>query len=286
VCIAFVMTDQLRASKLVFKGDKPKKRKRKRREDDAHAEDTVDPQTWVQPENEIEVLGPTFIVHPANPPVCIAFDSTRDRITFPPLQPSASSSSSDTSPLLSLTPTEVPHVWVVTRVAGTGTINIRTPTGKFLSCDVHGLVSADREARGPQEEWVPVILSDTEPPMVAFKSMYEKYMGVDEVAGGNLALRADADAIGFQETFFVRVQFEYKKKATEEEKKKHLDTETEVHYGKVDEASINSKFQLWGAGRRVISKDDKRELKKARNEGRLNEALLDRRAKLKSDRFC
>ena len=121
-------------------------------------------------------------------------------------------------------------------MAGTETINIRTPSGKFLSCDVHGLVSADREARGPQEEWSPVVLSDTQPPMVAFKSMYEKYLSVDEVAGGNLALRADADEIGFTERYFVRVQLEYKKKATEEEKKKRLNTEMDEHYGKVDEA--------------------------------------------------
>ncbi|KAF8334196.1 FRG1-like family-domain-containing protein [Cantharellus anzutake] len=239
---------------------------------------------WVEPESAIEVLGPTFIVHPTEPPMCIAFDSTRDRVTFPSL--SSASSSSSTSPLLALTPTEVSHVWVVTRVAGTDTINLRTPSGKFLSCDVHGLVSADREARGPQEEWTPVILSDTQPPMIAFRSMYEKHLGVDEVAGGNLTLRADAEEIGFNERFFVRVQYEYKKKATEEEKKKRLDTEEDEHYGKFDEATINSKFQLWGAGRRIVSKDDDRELKKARKEGRLNEALLDRRAKLKSDRFC
>ncbi len=67
--------------------------------------------------------------------------------------------------------------------------------------------------------------------------MYEKYLGVDEVAGGNLALRADADEIGFYESFFVRVQFEFKKKATEEEKKKRLNTEMEAHYGKIDEAT-------------------------------------------------
>ncbi len=42
---ATVMTDGVRSTKLVFKGDKPKKRKRKEREDDTHAEDTVDPQS-------------------------------------------------------------------------------------------------------------------------------------------------------------------------------------------------------------------------------------------------
>ena len=68
--------------------------------------------------------------------------------------------------------------------------------------------------------------------------------------------------------------------------------------------SCSAKFHTWGAGRSVVSSEDKREvrslffpsvalysdkrvqLKKARKEGRLNEAMLDRRSKLKSDRFC
>ena len=40
-------------------------------------------------------------------------------------------------------------------------------------------------------------------------------------------------------------------------------------------------YQAWGAGRSVVSQEDKRELKRAKKEGRLAEALLDRRAKLK-----
>lgn len=40
-------------------------------------------------------------------------------------------------------------------------------------------------------------------------------------------------------------------------------------------------FQLWGAGRSKVSTDDTRELKKARKEGRLAEAMLERRSKLK-----
>ena len=40
-------------------------------------------------------------------------------------------------------------------------------------------------------------------------------------------------------------------------------------------------YQAWGAGRSVVSKEDKRDLKKAKKEGKLQEALLDRRAKLK-----
>lgn len=105
-----------------------------------------------------------------------------------------------------------------------------------MSCDSHGLVSADREARGPQEEWTPIVLPDTEPPMVAFQNSYEKYLGVDEVAGGHMALRGDAEEVGFNERFFIRVQNEYKKKATEEERKKNL-AEDMARNGKIDEAA-------------------------------------------------
>ena len=41
------------------------------------------------------------------------------------------------------------------------------------------------------------------------------------------------------------------------------------------------KYQTWGSGVSVVSHDDRREIKKARKEGRVSEAMLDRRAKLK-----
>jgi len=177
---------------------------------------------------------------------------------------------------------DVSQVWVITRVSGSATINIRTGTGegKFLSCDAHGIVSADRDARGPQEEWTPVLLPDG---MTAFMNVYEKYLGVDEVAGGTLQLRGDSEEVGFAERFWVKIQNKYKKEAHEEEKKRKEGMSAPP---KVDEAGTNRQFQTWGAGRSVVSKEDKKELKKAAQEGRLSEAMLDRRAKLKSDRFC
>jgi len=46
-------------------------------------------------------------------------------------------------------------------------------------------------------------------------------------------------------------------------------------------APVSRIYQSWGAGQNVVSKEDTRDLKKARKEGRLAEALLDRRTKLK-----
>ncbi|KAG6833706.1 hypothetical protein H0H87_002904 [Tephrocybe sp. NHM501043] len=276
-------TDKVRSTKLIFKGDKPKKKRK--REDGGigpskksrRKDDDEDPETWVSPETANEIRGPTFIVHPSDPsPICINFNSTTNRIVIYYFDKEKLDDDAEPPSLMDRTPTDISQVWVTTRVAGSPTVNLRTGTGegKFLSCDAHGLVSADRDARGPQEEWTPVVLLDG---MVAFMNVYEKYLSVDEVAGGSMQLRGDSDEVGFRERFWVKIQSKYKKEANEEEKKKVGVAENP----RINESSSNKLYQTWGAGRLVVSTEDKKELKKARKEGRLAEALLDRRAKLK-----
>jgi protein FRG1 len=219
-------TDKVRSTKLKFKGEKTKK-KRKRETDDVgrasgskRRDDDEDPETWVLPENPYEIRGPTFIMHPSDPsPVSVNFNSTATRLVLHALDKEKLDDGTEPPKLLDRIPTDVSQVWVTTRVAGSLTINLRTGTGegKFLSCDAHGLVSADRDARGPQEEWTPVIMPDG---MVAFMNVYEKYLSVDEMAGGTLQLRGDSDEVGFGERFWIKIQSKYKKEANEEEKKK------------------------------------------------------------------
>ncbi len=218
--------DRVRSTKLKFKGEKTKK-KRKRYDDDEgegrssrRREDDKDPDTWVLPEHAIEIRGPTFIFYPSDPsPISINFNSTTNRVVLHSLDKSKNDDDSEPPPLLEQTPGDVAQVWVTTRVAGSPTVNLRTGTGegKFLSCDKHGLVSADRDARGPQEEWNQIILPDG---MVAFQNIYEKYLSIDEVAGGSLQLRGDSEEVGFGERFWVKIQNKYKKEAHEEERKR------------------------------------------------------------------
>ena len=234
------MADNVRSSKLKFKGDKTKK-KRKRDGDDERTGssskrkvDDKDPETWVLPENVNEIRGPTFIFHPSDPsPISVNFNSTTNRIYFHTLDKDKSDEGPEPMELLDRTPTDVSQVWVTTRIAGSETINLRTGAGegKFLSCDAHGLVSSDRDARGPQEEWTPVVLPDG---MVAFMNIYEKYLGIDEAAGGTLQLRGDSEEVGFAERFWVKIQHKFKKEAHEEEKKKK---DGESGPSKIDEAS-------------------------------------------------
>ncbi|KAL5532610.1 hypothetical protein ACEPAF_4384 [Sanghuangporus sanghuang] len=305
-------------TKLRFKGEKPKKKRKhpeyeedgepgpsrwRRRRGDDDEDDDGDGDTWVLPDRVEEIRGPVFIMHPSDPaPVCVAFDATRGRAVLHSFdkdkdkdrekekdkeEKEDGESGGGGGGVLSKTPADVSQVWVATRVAGSDTLTLRTgipsSTGsgetKFLSCSEHGVVSAFREARGPQESWTPVILPDG---MVAFQNVYEKYLGLDEVAGGGRSLRGDAEEVGFNERFWVKVQSKFKKEAGEEERKKREGERK----AKIDEAGTNRVYQAWGQGRSIVSKDDKKELKKARKEGKLAEALLDRRAKLKSDRFC
>lgn len=199
---------------------------------------------WVLPERVEEIRGPVFIFHPSDPtPVCVAFDATRGKVALPSLDTARKPKDDDgdgnggedslkekdkpASALDRSTPTDVSQVWVATRIAGSSTLTLRsgvpasTGTGepKFLSADKHGLVSADRDARGPEESWTPVLHPDSGG-MVALQSVYETYLGVDEVAGGKRALRADAGEVGFSERFWVKVQRRYKREAGEEERKK------------------------------------------------------------------
>lgn len=221
---AMSSTPGVRSTKLKFKGDKTKK-KRKREDgdnDERHTrrrkdDDDRSPESWVLPEDPLEIRGPTFLMHPSDPtPLCVTYDSTRRKVL---LHAMIKGEDEEEINVMDRTPVEVSQVWVTTRVAGSFTINLRTGAGegKFLSCDKYGLVAADREARGPEEEWTPVIFPDG---MVAFMNVYEKYLSVDEVAGGALQLRGDSEEVGFRERFWVKIQYKYKQEAHAEEQQK------------------------------------------------------------------
>lgn len=91
-------------------------------------------------------------------------------------------------------------------------------------------------------------------------------MGVDE-SKGKPDVRADREVIGFQETWTIRGQGRFKKKArkTGEEKKKEKITRKELEE--------LAGFQL--------DDDQVKTLKRAKREGNFNEALLDVRASRK-----
>jgi hypothetical protein len=64
-------------SKLSFKGEKPKKKKRSHKETEDGADDLAlmaagDPRGWVFPEDILEINGPSYIILPTEPLTCLA----------------------------------------------------------------------------------------------------------------------------------------------------------------------------------------------------------------------
>jgi hypothetical protein len=51
-------------------------------------------------------------------------------------------------------------------------------------------------------------------------------------------------------------------------------------------ASNRRRFQSWGINRTVTTNDDRNVLKKSLQAGTFHETMLDRREKIKSDRYC
>lgn len=99
-------------------------------------------------------------------------------------------------------PTQIDAIWRCARVPESeDKITLKSAQDRFLACDQVGVVSAEREARGAQEEFIFIPMHEhTGRGAFALQSAaFGKYLGVDEVAGGKLELRCDADTIGEDE---------------------------------------------------------------------------------------
>ncbi|KAI8984151.1 FRG1-like family-domain-containing protein [Mycotypha africana] len=220
---------------------------------------------WVRADSIEDLAGPLFITHPSDPPISFTVDED-DRFLAYPLPGLYDSPESPPEPTI------MQQVFIGSRIIGSSDgFSFKSCNGKYISSDKFGVVTCQSEAIGGQEEWKPV-LTDAG---IAFENVYKKYLMIDEVAGGGVRIRADADDVGYCETFrvYCQARFKYKPKTKKKDKGENIGSE------------IGKKFQSYG--RNIIrSESDKRDLKKARTEGRLAEALLDKREKAKSDRYC
>jgi len=313
-----------------FKGEKKEKKKHKKRrreENDAYEDpqgDSSANEGWLNPPCQAHILGPLYMicVQPTygNPimakPCALAIQpspvSPIAKVVPAPLSPAA---------LESLEPDDVNHVMVATRVIDSEEkVTLRTANGRYLAADQLGAVSAEQEARGPQEEWLFEPISPTADPgqpsgsatdqdggdsppdgLFALKScLYNKYLTVEELANGKLDIRCDSDSHTDEcSHILVRMQagelLKAKKRLADERAKKGLSAKsndsglTILKPGQSFrdlEANNVRQYQARGAGRLELPSESKSALKKARKEGRLAEELLDRRSKIKSDRYA
>ncbi|SAL99401.1 hypothetical protein [Absidia glauca] len=122
-----------------------------------------------------------------------------------------------------------------------------------------------------------------------FKSYRGKYLSSDKIG----VTQCDREAISgleewepvvteagvaFQNTHGKFMMAKFKNKRRKETKAKF----------DADQAELDNvkKNQSWGGGKLHMTREDSKRLKKAKSEGRINEAMLDRRALMKADRYC
>ncbi|CAH0399939.1 unnamed protein product [Chilo suppressalis] len=155
--------------------------------------------------------------------------------------------------------------------AGENKFALKSGYGKYLGVSKDGLVIGRSDAVGPMEQWEPVWQDGK----TAILSSLNKFMSVNE----DESVVAQTSSAGDQEFCSIRSNKtkEVNKSVLPEEEQGDL-AEVEVNYVK--------KFQKFQDKKLRVNESGVSELKKAKVDGNLHETLLDRRSKMKADRYC
>ncbi|XP_075226536.1 protein FRG1 homolog [Lycorma delicatula] len=145
--------------------------------------------------------------------------------------------------------------------------------GKYLGLGKDGTVTGRSDAIGGLEQWEPVFQDGK----LALLSCTGRFMSIRE---SDDTLVAVSQTAGENEMVVVRCSA-----LRETDKKPEIPVEEQ---GSLSEIEVNyvKKFQKFQDKKLKVSTKSKSELKKARNSGTLHETLLDRRSKMKADRYC
>ncbi|KAL3880071.1 hypothetical protein ACJMK2_032342 [Sinanodonta woodiana] len=151
-------------------------------------------------------------------------------------------------------------------------IALKSGYGKYLSITPEGLVVGRSDAIGSREQWEPVFQEGK----LALNSYNGSFMSVDD--DGDIV--CTSKTAGPQEILQIRSNV-----VKEVDPKSHIPKEEK---GSLKDAEINyvKKFQSFQDRRLKISSEEFVHVKKAKKEGNLHETLLDRREKMKADRYC
>ncbi|XP_078602736.1 protein FRG1-like [Branchiostoma floridae x Branchiostoma japonicum] len=151
-------------------------------------------------------------------------------------------------------------------------IALKSGYGKYLGVNSEGVVIGRADAIGPREQWEPVF-QEGKMALLAGNSCFVSCNDSGDIV-------ATTKTAGEGEMIKIRTN-------VERVKKQKVDVPDEEK-GSLKEAEVNyvKKFQSFQDRRLRINPDDRSKLKKAKEKGTLHESLLDRREKMKADRYC
>lgn len=154
-----------------------------------------------------------------------------------------------------------------------GILCLKTPYNKYISSDSHGVVTMNREAIGSQEEWIPIFDNN----LVSFQhKLFQKFLSYDQ---NTRVLSADSDSIEYNQLFIVQCQEKYKIQLSSTN---NVSTHSNSIQYELDQIR---RYQSWQDGKLRLDTETS-DLEKAKERGKLHECLLERRLKMKSDKYC
>jgi protein FRG1 len=165
-----------------------------------------------------DLVGPTFITSKATigtgHPISLASNPINHKAYVFPLAESQTAELGE--------PTTIDTIWRCARVPESeDKVTFKSAQDRYLASDKVGEVTAEREARGPTEEFILERIEEKGKGAFAIRSAaWGKYMSLDEVAGGKLELRCDAESIGEDEVWYIKMQAEFLGKMEEEKRKR------------------------------------------------------------------
>eukprot|EP00056_Hartaetosiga_gracilis_P001261 m.43678 g.43678 ORF g.43678 m.43678 type:complete len:272 (+) comp10566_c1_seq1:51-866(+) len=160
-------------------------------------------------------------------------------------------------------------------------VALKTAFNRFVSCEDDGRVEGRQEAIGVKEMWEPIFDDGGKLSLRGHNKKILK-VAVGERACCDAAL-TDADV-----NFNVFSSVDKTEKKEEEKEKANEERNAYAFASNLSqvEHSFTKRYQSWQDGKLRMSKEDKKELKRAKQTGQLHGSLLNRRVKMKSDRYC
>ena len=158
-------------------------------------------------------------------------------------------------------------------------VTIRSPFNRYLGIDASGRVSGRSEAAGAREQFEPVF-QEGKLALIASNLRFLSFSREDDAVASAGELTAVSETAKDREVFVLLCGRVATKKIEE--------WESELLQRDVDqiEKSYVRQYQSYQGGKVKLHSSEVEKLCKAQRDGQLHTMMLDRRSKMKSDKFC